>query len=54
LLQFIGSETAVSALEYAMLASLVAGVAVIGVTALGSSVSQLYDFVLDQVVNALP
>jgi pilus assembly protein Flp/PilA len=54
LLQFLDSETAVTAIEYAMLGALILGVIIIAVTAVGTTVSQMYDYVRDQVVNALP
>jgi pilus assembly protein Flp/PilA len=54
LLQFLDSETAVSAIEYAMLGALILVVTIFAITAVGTTVSQMYDYVRDQVVNALP
>ncbi len=54
LLQFLDSETAVSAIEYAMLGALILVVAIAAITTVGTTVSQMYDYVVDQVVSALP
>lgn len=47
-------EDGVTAIEYALLAALIAGVIVIGVGALGDAVGQLYDDIaakVDDVIN---
>jgi pilus assembly protein Flp/PilA len=54
LLKFLDSETAVSAIEYAMLGALILVVTIVAITAVGTTVSQMYDYVRDQVVSALP
>ena len=46
-------ESAVTAIEYALLAGLIATVLVITITLLGDQVKQLFVYVKDQVVLAL-
>lgn len=47
------NASAVTSIEYALLASLIAGIVVIGTTTFGDSMTQLYAYVRDQVVLAL-
>lgn len=53
LFRILQSTSAVTSIEYALLASLIAGIVVIGATTLGDSITQLYAYVRDQVVLAL-
>jgi pilus assembly protein Flp/PilA len=50
--QFLGDESAVTAIEYALLGALIAVVIVVSVTTVGTQLSRLYNFVKDQVVLA--
>jgi len=49
----LSDESAVTAIEYALLAGLIAVVLVITITLLGDQVKQLFVYVKDQVVLAL-
>ncbi|HEU4817060.1 Flp family type IVb pilin [Janthinobacterium sp.] len=49
----LSDESAVTAIEYALLAGLIAAVLVITITLLGDQVKQLFVYVKDQVVLAL-
>ena len=49
----VSDESAVTAIEYALLAGLIAVVLVITITLLGDQVKQLFVYVKDQVVLAL-
>lgn len=51
--QLYADESAVAAIEYALLASLIAVAILAGVSSVGSQVSTLYTFVKDKVVEAL-
>lgn len=53
LLRFLRDRHAVTSLEYALLAALIAVVIVGTVTTAGSALVQLYDHVKDQVVLAM-
>lgn len=50
---FYQDESATSALEYALLGALILGVIVAAVSTLGTTVSQLYDYVRDQFSSIL-
>jgi pilus assembly protein Flp/PilA len=47
-------EKAVSSIEYALLASLIAVVIVLSVGAVGTQVTSMYTYIKDQVVLAIP
>ncbi len=49
----LSDESAVTAIEYALLAGLIAALLVITITVLGDQVKQLFVYVKDQVVLAL-
>ena len=49
----LSDESAVTAIEYALLAGLIAAVLVITITLVGDQVKQLFVYVKDQVVLAL-
>ncbi|MGK5028283.1 Flp family type IVb pilin [Janthinobacterium sp. DSP2-3-3] len=49
----VSDESAVTAIEYALLAGLIAAVLVITITVLGDQVKQLFVYVKDQVVLAM-
>jgi pilus assembly protein Flp/PilA len=51
--RFFHRENAVTAIEYALLAALIAGVIVIGATSVGDALGQIYTYVKDNVVLAL-
>ena len=51
--QLYTDESAVAAIEYALLASLIAVAILAGVSSVGSQVGTLYTFVKDKVVEAL-
>lgn len=53
LLSYLHEDSAVTSLEYALLASLLAVVLVIAIGLLGDQVKQLFVFVKDQMVLAL-
>lgn len=50
---FWSEEDGVTAIEYALLAALIAGVIVTGVGALGDAVGQLYDDIAAKVVEVI-
>lgn len=50
---FLKSDSAVTAIEYALLASLIAGVVIVGATAFGEALSDLYIYARDLIVLAL-
>jgi len=50
--RFLQSEHGVTAIEYALLAGLISVVIVLAVTAVGSKVSDLFNYVKDQLVAA--
>lgn len=50
--RFLQQESAVTSIEYALLAALIAVVIVSGVTLAGTGVVQIYNYVKDQVVLA--
>jgi pilus assembly protein Flp/PilA len=51
-IRFLRHESGVSAIEYALLAGLIAAVIVVGVGKTGSQVLALFNFVKSQVVQA--
>jgi pilus assembly protein Flp/PilA len=53
LICLLRSEFAVTAIEYALLASLIAGVLIVGATTLGDNLTQLYNYARDIIVLAL-
>ncbi|WP_082616414.1 Flp family type IVb pilin [Massilia sp. Root418] len=53
LLSFFQNTSAVTAIEYALLASLIAGVVIVGATAFGDALGQLYTYARDLIVLAL-
>ena len=46
-MEFLKSEEGASSVEYALLASLIAAVALVGITAFGLSVSNLFQYAVD-------
>lgn len=50
--RFLQSEHGVTAIEYALLAGLISVVIVLAVTAVGSKVGDLFNYVKDQLVAA--
>lgn len=53
LLRFFHNDSAVTAIEYALLASLIAGVVIVGATSFGEALGQLYIYARDLIVLAL-
>ncbi|WP_107877480.1 Flp family type IVb pilin [Pseudoduganella sp. UC29_71] len=53
ILRFFQSDSAVTAIEYALLASLIAGVVIVGATAFGDALGQMYIYARDLIVLAL-
>lgn len=53
LLRFYRDRDGASALEYALLGSLIAAMIVVAVASLGTQVQLMYEFIRDQVVHAL-
>jgi len=53
LLRFPRNDSAVTAIEYALLASLIAAVVIVGATAFGEALGLLYIYARDMIVLAL-
>lgn len=53
LLRLYKDESAVTAMEYALMASLIAVVIIVSVGSVGASLGALYDYVKDKVVLAV-
>lgn len=53
LLRFYKSDSAVTAIEYALLATLIAGVVIVGATAFGEALGQMYIYARDLIVLAM-
>jgi len=53
ILHFIESESAVTAIEYALIASLIVVVIIVSVGFVGSQVNAMYTLVKDQIVLAI-
>ncbi|UTY58815.1 Flp family type IVb pilin [Massilia sp. erpn] len=51
--RFLDDESAVSAIEYALLASLIVVVIFASVTTVGAQVASLYNYIKDQVILAM-
>jgi pilus assembly protein Flp/PilA len=51
--RLLQNSSAVTAIEYSLLASLIAAIVIIGATTFGDSMTQLYVYVRDQIVLAL-
>lgn len=51
--RFFDDESAVSSIEYALLAGLIAVIIVVSVSTVGGEISRLFTFVKDQVVLAI-
>ncbi|WP_082552128.1 Flp family type IVb pilin [Massilia sp. Root351] len=53
LCRFLNDRSAVTAIEYALLASLIAGVVIVGATAFGDALGNMYIYARDLIVLAL-
>ena len=52
--RFIQDQTAVTSIEYALLGSLIAAVIIVGVSTAGASVSNLYEYIKNELLRAAP
>ncbi|HEY1149746.1 MAG TPA: Flp family type IVb pilin [Pseudoduganella sp.] len=52
--RFIQDQSAVSSIEYALLGSLIAAVIVVSVTMAGNTIGNLYEYIKNELLRAVP
>lgn len=52
--RFFQDQSAVSSIEYALLGSLIAAAIVVSVTTAGNSVANLYEYIKNELLRAVP
>ena len=52
--KFFQDQSAVSSIEYALLGSLIAAAIVVSVTTAGSSIANLYEYIKNELLRAVP